>query len=65
MERPALLGAVRAELSRLIGGYLDRPQLDGNLVDFLVAPELGDEAGVLGAIALARDALEASRVNGR
>jgi fructokinase len=65
MERPGLLRDVRSELSRLLGGYLDRPQLDGDLHDFLVAPELGDEAGVLGAIALAGDALEAARVNGR
>ena len=55
MDRGPLLGLVRARLRELLGGYLDRPQLDGDLTDYLVAPALGDEAGVLGAIALASD----------
>lgn len=53
MDRPGLRGAVRQRLAALLGGYLDRPQLNGDLRGFLIAPELGDEAGVLGAIALA------------
>jgi fructokinase len=38
---------VRAEVQRLINGYLDVPQI--------VPPELGGDAGVLGAMALARE----------
>ena len=64
MERPGLIGRVRGELTRLLGGYLRRPQLTGDLTDFLVAPALGDDAGVRGAIALAADRLAALRRNG-
>ena len=53
MERAALLERVRRRLAELLGGYLNRPELDGDLGDYVVAPALGDEAGVLGAIALA------------
>ena len=59
MERPGLMGGVRRELTRLLGGYLQRPELTGDLTNFLVAPQLGDDAGVLGAIALAADRLVA------
>jgi fructokinase len=61
MERPGLRGAVRAELVRLLGGYPVTPELDGDLSDYLIAPQLGDDAGVLGAIALAGDRLESIR----
>jgi fructokinase len=64
MERPGLMAAVRRELARLLGGYLLRPQLTGDLSDFLVAPRLGDDAGVLGAIALAGDRLAQVRRHG-
>jgi fructokinase len=57
MERPGLIADVRERLRRLLAGYLDRPQLNGDLSDFLVAPGLGDNSGVLGAIALASDRL--------
>jgi len=52
MERATLLPMVRERLRELIGGYLDAPVLH-DLDRYLVAPALGDEAGVLGAIALA------------
>ncbi len=60
MQRAGLLAATRRELARLLGGYLRGTTLDGDLADYLVAPELGDDAGVLGAMALASDALVAA-----
>ncbi len=53
MQQPALLPMVRTRLRELVGGYLDTPCLGAGIDDYLVAPELGDRAGVLGAIALA------------
>ena len=53
MERPGLLPDVRRRLRELVGGYLDTPLLGDDVDDYVVAPELGDRAGVLGAIALA------------
>lgn len=55
MGRDGLLAATRTELRRLLGGYLEGTPLGGTLTDYLVAPGLGDQAGVLGAIALAGD----------
>ncbi len=55
-ERPRLLGMIGERLSELNGGYLDTPLLGAEIDSYLVAPELGDDAGVLGAIAMAQQA---------
>jgi fructokinase len=52
---PGLLARVRAAVSARLGGYLVQPAVSGDLRDFVVAPALGDQAGVLGALALAAD----------
>ncbi len=54
MERSLLLPMVRTRLVELLAGYLDTPLLGAEVDRYLVAPELGDRAGVLGAIALAQ-----------
>jgi fructokinase len=51
-----LLTKVRDHLQKLIGGYMDLFFLGAGIDDYLVAPELGSRAGVLGAIQLGRDA---------
>jgi fructokinase len=56
MERETLLGLVRTQLPELVGGYLELPLLGPDIDRFLVRPELDDDAGVLGAIALAQQA---------
>jgi fructokinase len=56
MERAGLIQAVRARLVELNAGYLDTPMLDDQVDSYVVAPVLGDRAGVLGAIALAQAA---------
>ncbi len=53
VERAGLLDRVRAWLPELVAGYLQTPLLGAQIDRYLVAPELGDDAGVLGAIALA------------
>jgi fructokinase len=55
-KQPALLPLVRRRLGELLAGYFAAPELtsaDG-LDRYVVAPGLGDQAGVLGAIELAR-----------
>jgi fructokinase len=42
----------------LLGGYLTSPALDGGIDDYIVPPQLGDRAGVLGALELARTAYD-------
>jgi fructokinase len=56
MEHGPLLTAVRVRLRELLGGYLESAMLDGEIDRYLVAPALGDRAGVLGAISLAQTA---------
>jgi fructokinase len=46
MKQPSLLNAVRERVDALLAGYVAAPEI--------VAPALGDRAGVLGAIELAR-----------
>ena len=51
MKQPGLLSLVRQHVRALLNGYL--PRVDER-EDYIVSPELGPHAGVLGAIALAR-----------
>jgi fructokinase len=54
MARGQVIDAVRARLVELNAGYLETPMM-GEAVDrYVVAPALGERAGVLGAIALAQ-----------
>lgn len=53
LEHPTLLESVRECLRALAGGYFETPLLGEGIDRYLVAPELGDDAGVLGAIAMA------------
>jgi fructokinase len=49
MRKATLYPAIRNEVARLLNGYVEPPEI--------VAPELGDRAGVCGALALAQDVL--------
>lgn len=57
MAHPALLATTRAWTSRHLAGYPQTPRLAAGLEDYLVPPALGQRAGGLGALALARMAL--------
>lgn len=56
MKQRGLLARVRSEVQEVLNGYVQASALLGGIDRTVVAPELGDEAGVLGAIALAREA---------
>lgn len=58
MEAPGLLDLVRPRLADRLAGYVRHPALLGDLRDYLVPPALGARSGVLGAMAMARDALD-------
>ncbi len=54
MRQPALLPLVRAGVRELLAGYVDVDELRDGLDGYIVAPALGERAGVLGALELAR-----------
>jgi fructokinase len=56
MARAFLYPRVRAGVRELLAGYLASPAVAGDLEGYIVPPALGERAGVLGAIALARTA---------
>jgi fructokinase len=55
MKQPQLLPLVRKQVSELLAGYFRALELEGDLDDYVVAAALGDRAGVLGSLELARD----------
>jgi fructokinase len=57
MSQPHLITQIRTELQRRLHGYLDVPELGPDLDSFVVAPGLGNLSGLLGSLALARQAL--------
>ena len=54
LKLPGLLTAVRAETATLVNGYLGTAAAGEPADQYIVAPGLGDRAGVLGGIALAQ-----------
>jgi fructokinase len=60
MHQRQLFGLIRAEVKKLLNGYIHSPMILERIDEYIAPPGLGDQAGILGAIALARRA--ASRV---
>lgn len=56
MSRARLLPLILPRMKHWLGGYVDRPDILLAADRYVVAPQLGDNAGVLGALALAIDA---------
>ena len=58
MDQAHLFPQIRAEVVRLLNGYIQRPQIQATIDTYIVPPGLGNRAGVVGAFALAQDALK-------
>jgi fructokinase len=56
MKQAHLFAPIRARVRELLNGYLFAPQILEDAQDYIVPPGLGDNAGLLGALALAMDA---------
>ena len=56
MQQARLFPLARAELARLLNDYIQTRELVHGIDDYIVPPQLGRHAGVLGAIALAERA---------
>ncbi len=54
MEQLHLFPLIRQKVQDLLNGYVRSPAILENIDDYIVPPGLGNKAGILGAIALAR-----------
>jgi fructokinase len=52
MNRKILLGLIRQEFIRMLAGYVDHPVLGQSIDQYIVAPWLGGDVGVKGAMIL-------------
>jgi len=57
MHQRQLFPLVRSAVQRQLNGYLRTPEIIEGIEQYIVPPGLGDRAGVLGAIAMAKDDL--------
>ncbi|MEW6285186.1 MAG: ROK family protein [Chloroflexota bacterium] len=55
--REDLLPLIRREVQEILNGYVQSPAITRHIDEFIVHPGLGSRAGLLGAIALARQAI--------
>jgi fructokinase len=60
MTQPRLLSLIRPQVRRWLGGYINRSEIQNGIDRYIVAPELGDRAGVLGGLVLAIGAAESA-----
>jgi fructokinase len=58
MNQQRLYPLIRTEVLALLNGYMQVPAIVSQMDAYIVPPSLGDKAGVLGAIALARHVVE-------
>ncbi len=58
MQQDGLIDLVRSKLVNQLNGYTTHDLLRGSVEDYVVAPAFGQDAGLIGAIALAMDAAE-------
>jgi len=57
MQQPQLFPMIRSDVQHLLNGYVQAPAVVERIDEYIVPPALGGDAGVLGAIALARQRL--------
>ena len=55
MQQRGLYPLIRNNVLEILGDYLKVPAILVQIEEYILPPELGERAGVLGAIALAQD----------
>jgi fructokinase len=58
MKQPELFPRVRLKVMEKLNGYIESNEITEKIEDFIVPPGLGDHAGILGAICLAKEEFE-------
>jgi len=54
MKQKHMLPRIHKRVKKLLNDYIQAPEITDNIEKYIVLPELGDDSGVLGAIALAK-----------
>jgi fructokinase len=57
MKQTQLLPMIRNNVQELLNGYVGFPQLSDRIDEYIVSPGLGDQAGIIGSLMLAKQAL--------
>lgn len=57
-KQPSLLAKVHEKTQQLLQGYVQDPMITHNIDQYIVTPDLHDDAGITGGFALAAQALE-------
>lgn len=57
MQQTGLFPLVRRKVQQFLNGYIPSTQITERIQEYIVPPVLGNQAGVLGAIALAIERL--------
>ncbi|MEO0557311.1 MAG: ROK family protein [Bacteroidota bacterium] len=60
MQQAHLFPLIREAVQSLLGGYVQIPAITDAIDQMIVPPALGNRAGILGALALAKDVLESA-----
>ncbi|MBI5302265.1 MAG: ROK family protein [Chloroflexi bacterium] len=55
MAQPHLLPMIQTQTRELLNGYIQSPEILDRIAEYIVAPGLGNRAGVLGALALGKN----------
>ena len=59
MDQAQLFPMIRNEVRELLGNYIPSAEIIKDNDEYIVPPVLGPQAGVLGAVALAQQTIEA------
>lgn len=58
MAQPRLLPLIRSQVRERLGAYLEVPKIMTDIDNYIVPPKLGNKAGIMGALALAQQAIQ-------
>ncbi len=61
MDSPGLLAQVQEKTRALLNGYLQHPLITDPVQEYIIAPGLGNRAGICGALALGMEAAKAGQ----
>jgi fructokinase len=61
MQQSQLFPLIRRKVSEILNGYIASPVISGDLETYIIPPGLGKRSGILGAMALAREAVRSEK----